>query len=162
MVTKKEEKIVVSNTSPLIFFLQIKRLDVLEKLFRKILITDEVYNEIKNKEQKELLNKEIKKGWLKRKSAPKLNILNNLDIGEASSVALALQYEKSLFIVDDLQGRNLAKSIGLEITGTIGVILLARKSGLIGKECDLQKELTSSNLWISNGLFQQVKNHFIL
>ncbi len=160
MATKKEETIVVSNTSPLIFFLQIKKLDVLKELFGKILITNEVYNEIKNTEQKEALNKEIKRGWIKKKSTPKLNILNNLDIGEASSISLALQYEQALFIADDLQARNLAKSIGLEITGTIGIILLAKKLGFIEKEFNLQKELISSNLWISTRLFQQLKELF--
>ena len=42
-----------------------------------------------------------------------------------------------------------------------GAIRMEQPS-IIGKECNLQKELTSLNLWISNSLFQQVKNHFIL
>lgn len=152
----QEKIVVVSNTSPLILLLQINKLDLLRKLFGKILISKEVFNEIKDKSQKKHLLDEIKKGWIKKIFAPKLNVLHNLDSGEASSISLALQFNKSLLIVDDKKARDFALSVGLEIIGTIGVLILAKKLKLISGTKEIFNQLINNKLWISETLYNQI------
>lgn len=49
----------------------------------------------------------------------------SVDMGEASAIALAIEYEDSLLIIDDLKGRSLASELGLKITGTLGILVEA-------------------------------------
>ena len=54
-----------------------------------------------------------------------------LDIGEASAIALAMQTENAFLIVDDKRARQFAIGGGIEITGTLGVLIQAYESGVI-------------------------------
>jgi predicted nucleic acid-binding protein len=54
-----------------------------------------------------------------------------LDLGEASAIALALELENVLLILDDLKGRVEAEKLGFRITGTLGILFKAKKLGLI-------------------------------
>jgi predicted nucleic acid-binding protein len=54
-----------------------------------------------------------------------------LDEGEASAIALAYEFEKTLLILDDLKGRREALRLGFQITGTLGVLSKARSKGII-------------------------------
>ncbi|MGD9629782.1 MAG: DUF3368 domain-containing protein [Pyrinomonadaceae bacterium] len=51
--------------------------------------------------------------------------------GEASAITLALEIEDASLILDDLKARKLAKSLGLDVTGSVGVILTAKSIGVI-------------------------------
>ncbi len=60
------------------------------------------------------------------------NILEvSLDKGEASAIALALENENCLLIIDEYKGRKVAKSLGLAITGTAGVLAQAKLKGYV-------------------------------
>ena len=54
-----------------------------------------------------------------------------LDIGEASAIALALEFEGCTLILDDLKGRKEAERLGLRFTGTLGVLFKAKQLGVI-------------------------------
>ena len=56
---------------------------------------------------------------------------NIVDKGEASAIALCLEKKNPLLIIDDYEGRRLAKNLGLNITGTLGLLIEAKKSGHI-------------------------------
>ena len=58
-------------------------------------------------------------------------IENRLDKGEASSIALALEVPNTILIIDEVKGRNFAKSLNIEIIGTIGVLLMAGNKGFV-------------------------------
>jgi predicted nucleic acid-binding protein len=58
-------------------------------------------------------------------------IEKTLDLGEASVIALAMETNDALLILDDGKARRFAKSIGLRMTGTLGVTVKAYQSGLI-------------------------------
>lgn len=154
-MVKRKSIAVISDTSPLLFFIDTEGLFILKKLFGKIIISNEVYKEIKNRLQKETLNKEIKKGWIKKEKAPKLNILHSLDLGEASAISLAFQYDESLLIADDKQARNFAKGIGLNVIGIIGIIVLAKEKKIISEVKRYLSDL-SKRIWIDKNLVKQV------
>lgn len=55
------------------------------------------------------------------------NYSEKVDAGEASAIALALEMELPLLILDDLKGRKLASSLNLRYTGTLGVLVTAKQ-----------------------------------
>ena len=116
-------KIIISDTSCLIALSKIQKLHLLKDLFEEIIITEEVYEEFRGSLPKWISVYAVK-NKLKQDDLEK-----QLDKGEASSIALALEYTNSTLIIDELKGRKIAKSYNISIIGTIGIILLANKKG---------------------------------
>ena len=54
-----------------------------------------------------------------------------IDKGEASAIALAIELTDSVVILDDYKARKLAESLGIQIIGTIGIIIKAKREGVI-------------------------------
>ncbi len=73
-----------------------------------------------------------------------------VDKGEASAIALALELDNPLLIIDDLKGRKLAKKLNLNIAGTLGVILKAKEKGIIKSTKGIFEKLKQSNFRISD------------
>lgn len=55
-----------------------------------------------------------------------------VDKGEASAIALALETPQCIIIIDDRKGRLVAMALGLSVTGTLGAIVKAKLQGHIG------------------------------
>jgi len=135
---------VVSNSSPLIYLSKLGKLELLQKLFREILIPKEVFNEAvsRGKEGKfsEVLVIEdaVQQGWLKTKGTKVdrrlLEFAPELDLGEAEVISLAREIKADLVLMDDASARSISESFGLNTKGTIYVLLKARKSELITEE----------------------------
>ena len=118
-------KTIISDTSCLIALTNIGSLEILHEVYGKVLITSEIVQEF----GVSLPN------WFEienPKDLSRLNFLENqLDKGEASAIALALEIPDSLIIVDDEKARKLAEMLNIEITGTLGVIIKAKNLGII-------------------------------
>ena len=119
------EVVVIADTSCLISLSRIEGLHLLKALYSEIYITHEVANEFG----------EAIPEWI---SIRKVTDLHNqqilsmiLDEGEASAIALAYEFEKTLLILDDLKGRKEAIRLGFQITGTLGILSKARSTGII-------------------------------
>jgi predicted nucleic acid-binding protein len=73
--------------------------------------------------------------WVQIKAVQDKNFQSALflqvDAGEASAIALAAENQPSLLIIDDLKGRRLAQKLNLNFTGTLGLILTAKKEGIL-------------------------------
>ena len=114
------QSVIISDSSCLILLINIGELDILKKLYGQILITPEISGEVG----------EPLPAWITIKKArdKKYQALINsiLDKGESSAIALAAEYKKPLLIIDDLKARNFAAGIGINFTGTLGVILNAK------------------------------------
>ena len=57
----------------------------------------------------------------------------SLGRGESAAIALAIERDARLLILDDLPARRLAQAIGLPITGTLAVLLHAKRRGLLAE-----------------------------
>ena len=116
---------IISNTSCLIVLDNIGTLDVLKELYGKVFITEEVSKEF---------GKTVP-DWIEvRKVSDNkyLKLMKNfVDLGEASTIALAVETDDIVIILDDLKARKLAQKLNLKITGTIGVLVKARKRNII-------------------------------
>ena len=75
-----------------------------------------------------------------------------MDEDEASSIALSLETDNSLLIIDKKKGRRIAQELGLKIIGTLGVILQAKERGLINSVGDLLAKLENADFRISQSL----------
>ncbi len=137
---------VISDTSCLIVLDKINALSVLKDLYSRVLITPEVQEEYGEELPAfiEIIPTKDKKYYSLLKSI--------VDPGEASSLALALEIDDSILIIDDLKGRKIAQKVGIRFTGTLGVILAAKDKGTIQNVAPLLDEIKNQNFRISEEL----------
>jgi len=144
------QKIIVSDTSCLILLQKIHQLNLLKELFGKVIITKEVEEEFDGNLPDFF---EIQDA----RDPNYLKILQTfLDKGEASVIALALEFDDCLLIIDEIKGRKEAKSLGIKITGTLGLLLLAKEKKLIENLEPLIRQIKDTNFRISKSLIDKV------
>ena len=83
-------------------------------------------------------------------------LVTDLGPGETETIALGLEYPGSLVILDDLLGRRAARSVGLRVTGTLGVLLKARRIGILPSMTEAIAELRTAGMWIGDELAANV------
>jgi predicted nucleic acid-binding protein len=141
---------VISDTSGLIVLDNIDMIFILKALYGKIYLTEEVFHEF---------GKEVESWFEIQPVANKnyLKMLNTLiDLGEASTIALALEMEDSLMILDDLKARKVATQLNLKFTGLLGVILKAKQQGIIPSVSETLMRLKAVNFRMSPAIVQEV------
>jgi predicted nucleic acid-binding protein len=139
-------RIIIADASCLIVLDKIGELDLLHKLFGIITITNEVIAEY----GKQLPSWLDIKQPLDRKY--QFLIETFLDIGEASAIALALEYNNSLLILDDLKARKFAERLNINITGTLGIIADAKLAGIIPSVRPLLEKIKQTNFRITEAI----------
>ena len=150
---------IVSNTTPLISLMKISELEILKKLYSEIFIPQAVYKEIEAGKNKEFYQDLSKIKWIKIKSIKdklSVNYFLDLDAGEAEAIVLASELGADKIVLDEKLGRFYAKHAGLKVTGTIGVLVKAKRVGLIKELKPLLIELTQKEVWISEKLIFEV------
>ena len=143
---------IISDTSCLILLDKIQELQLLQKLFTNIIITQIVADEFESPLPEWIIIQNPKE---------RNNIImleSSLDKGEASAIALALEIEDCLLIIDEAKGRKLALSLGLTITGTLGIIAEAKKSGYILSVKSILEKIKLTNFRISDVLEREILN----
>jgi len=144
------DRIIISDTSCLIALSNIGMLHIVKDLYDEIIITSEVKAEFG----------EILPDWIivmqVRDKLKQADIEKRLDKGEASSIALALEIPNSVLIIDEIKGRNIAKSVNIEIIGTIGILLLASNKGLINDVISVILKLTRNGFRLSDKLVDKI------
>jgi predicted nucleic acid-binding protein len=144
------DKIIISATSCLIALTKIEKLGLLKELYQEILITTSVYEEFGSSLPNWILVIDVKDKH-KQKELEK-----RLDRGEASSIALALEIDNSTLIIDEIKGRRIAQSFNIDIIGTIGIILLADKKGLISDVTGTILRLVNKGFRLSDNLIDKI------
>ena len=137
----------IINASPLIILGKLNKISILKKIYSSIEITNGVYQEvvvngIKKKSRdafivkEHISNKDIKVVGLNQKftdKAEKIQFIYNIDIGEAETIALALQSNKKDIVIDEISAREAAKAFGIKPIGTLRILLIAYKNGFINE-----------------------------
>lgn len=83
-------------------------------------------------------------------------IAGGLHRGEAEAIALAVERSAGLLLIDERQGRLAAAAMGLQVVGTLGVVLAAKVRGDVATVAPVLSELRVSGLWMSDALVRQV------
>jgi predicted nucleic acid-binding protein len=118
-------KTIISDTSCFIILSNIGALDILQKVYGQIITTQEIATEFG----------EILPDWVFIHAVTdkyRQQLLEmQIDKGESSAIALALETPGCTVILDDFKARKIANQLGLNFTGTIGVIVKAKLNGII-------------------------------
>ena len=138
--------IIVSDTSCLILLHKIGRLDILKSVFGKIIITSVIAKEF-NEELPDFVEIQDPEDNNYQK------ILESfLDTGEASAIALAIEIVDCLLIIDEVKGRREAKSLQMQFTGTLGVLIVAKEKGIINSVGEIIDLIKETNFRVSDKL----------
>jgi len=156
--------IAATDAGPLIYLSVLGRLPLLRDLFVEVLAPDAVYEEVvlhgHGLPGANETKAAIESGWLRRAVVQNKALVDalpgELDAGEAEAIALARELGLRWILMDDRSGRAKARLMGLTVTGTIGVLLLAKSSGI---DVDLKRDLDllgEHNFRISHELYEQL------
>ncbi|MCK5119842.1 MAG: DUF3368 domain-containing protein [Candidatus Latescibacteria bacterium] len=155
---------VISDSGPLISLGILQRFDVLQELFGEIYIPEAVYEEVVvsgcGRPGAEETRAAADQGWLQRvrvvnRTAVEV-LLEELDIGEAEVLVLAKEVKAGYVLLDDCAARERASLLGLNVTGTIGVLRLAVAEGLSVDLKEALDILIDRNFRISKELYKRV------
>jgi predicted nucleic acid-binding protein len=129
---------IIADAGPLIGLARAGALNLLRDLYQRAVIPNQVFEELRVTEKRagaEQLRAALKEGWLtpiEVEPSPLLNALQLvLDPGEAAAIVLAEQAPHRFLLIDDRRGRAVARRRGLRVVGCAGVLLAAKRAGLI-------------------------------
>ena len=148
---------VVINSSPLIALSGINKLDLLSSLYSKIIIPQNVYQETVLDGEDQLIQNFIENHSqvtiLSAKNIVLLEFIEDyLDKGEAEVITIAKELNIDFVIIDELKGRKIASKHGLNVIGSLGILLIAKKMGLIQTINEYIIQMEKSGIWISTEL----------
>lgn len=148
---------VVSNTTPLIGLADIGCLDVLKKLYEEIMIPTAVLEEVKSEPARTLVrNSGFIRVYPVKASHSRKMFSSRLHAGEVEVMLLAEEKQADLLIMDDNAAKKTAKFLGFKVTGTLGVLLKAKKEGHINEIKPLVEKLQETGFYVSASVKQYV------
>jgi predicted nucleic acid-binding protein len=154
------ERIVVSNTSPLLYLHQIGHLELLQQLYGQVRIPPAVRMELYAGAQLGISVPNLRSlMWIKEQALAErvlLPVVVDLGSGEAEAIALALASPGSLLILDDRLGRRIARLIRVTCTGTLGVLLKAKQVGLLPSVTPAVTALRDTTMHLTSELIEMV------
>lgn len=154
--------IVVSDTSPLLSLARIGRLDLLERLYHQVLIPPVVFDEIKAGMDHSATTIPFDRiPWIQVARPRDIRHVDrlaaDLDRGEAEAIVLAIERRADLVLVDERRGRRAATAAGLVVTGLLGVVVAAKRAGIVTEARPLLDELIqTARFWIGPALYARV------
>lgn len=153
--------IVVSDTSPITNLAAIGQLDLLRQLYHKVVIPEAVFRDeltvIGGQHPGAIVSS---LDWVEIQSTSDQLLVTalriELDDGEAEAIALAQQISADLLLIDERRGRIVAERFGLRVVGLIGILVQAKRQGLIQQLKPHLDLLIRSGFWISQELYNRV------
>jgi predicted nucleic acid-binding protein len=149
---------VVLNNTPLVAFWALGRLDILRDLFQEVSIPQAVEEEFLATDGNSRRQALADAPWVRSivLSYPRrARAYAGLDRGEAEVLALAEERDARLVVMDERKGRRYAERMGLPLTGTLGVLLLAKEAGLVESVSSCVSKLQEAGLFLSRELVQR-------
>lgn len=125
-------QLVIADTGPVNYLILIGHIDLLPRLFRRVILPTAVEDELHD-----IGAPAVVRAWVERPPAW-LEIMETpgpgpatLDEGEAAVIALAVALHADMVLIDERRGVHVARNYGLRVTGTLGLLELAAQSGLV-------------------------------
>jgi predicted nucleic acid-binding protein len=142
--------IVVPDAGPLIYLGGAGELDLLRKLYDEVVVPRVVYDEVVLAGAGLSGAQEVAEAsWLRVEDmAPDPTLAATLDRGEAAAIPLAERLGAAL-LVDDGQARVIARARGLQVVGTLGVLLLAKQKGYVQRIAPIVRQMTALGMFVS-------------
>jgi predicted nucleic acid-binding protein len=128
-------RLVVADTSPIFYLLSIGHIDLLPRLFGKVLVPDAVHKELCHPAAPRVVRDWAADlpAWAEATHVDPIEdaALESLGAGERAAITLALSLRADLILIDERKGTTVALGKGFEVTGTLGVLRLAARRGLV-------------------------------
>jgi predicted nucleic acid-binding protein len=153
---------IVSDASPLIALARIGQLELLSKLYQNVLLPNAVWEEVVSRgEELPGASATETAEWIMQRTVRNRTLVQalrqDLDAGEAEAIALAIEINPELLLMDEKRGRETARHLGLEYIGIIGVMIEAKHSGLVAAiRPHLDRLRQEAGFFISDALYQRV------
>ncbi len=154
------EAVAIADSGPLICLARIRLLELLPRLFSEIVAPPEVWNEVTVKGQGLPGAFELSQvDWITIKSpSPQLVLPLSIlvDAGEAEAIALAQTTQNCIILLDDARARKIAARLEIKQIGTIGLLLRAKRLGLLKKIKPHIEALIENGIYIRQELIEAV------
>ena len=147
--------IAVSNTSPLVLLDKADQLWILGKLFEKVFIPSAVDTEWLRP------GGYVVPQWLSVATLSQdavsiaKDLYQKIDKGEAEAIALFSSMKADLLLIDDLNGRRQAKAMGLPVAGTLGILIAAKRKGIIPEISAVLEILKQHRFYVSDEVLKR-------
>ena len=153
---------VIADAGPLIAFAKLDRLSILRRVFSTVTMTESVRMEYSSKTtvDRHHIDAAIAERWLlvEHLDAPATPLSPSLGIGESDSIRLAMRDpDGSLLIIDDRLARRYALRNGLNIIGSVRVLDLAERCGIIGSAEHIIQEMAAHGYRISPAILAMIR-----
>ena len=151
---------IVCNAGPLIALAAIKQLALLRDLYSRVLVAPGVVRELVGSERFVGEARTFELPWLERKellASPDPLLSSELGEGEAQTIALALQADALCILIDERRGRRVASLVyRLKVIGTGGVLLAAKRKGLVRDIRPLMEQMRANGYFLSSRLVEGI------
>lgn len=152
---------VVINASPLITLFRSGQADLLPRLFTRIVVPEAVWQEVTVDEWEDRAARELgQQSWPILEavlSSPRVAAWN-LGAGETAVLSHALAHPPLRAVIDDMDARRCAKTLGIPMLGTGGLLVLAKRRGLLASVSEGLAKLRQSGLWLSDDILRILKD----
>ncbi len=155
---------IISNATPLIAFARIGQLELLRKVVGNLIIPHAVEHEISEYTEYTQTKRGVidlsQEKWITVQSLQSQKqvslLLPTLDRGEAEVIALALERQARLVLIDELTGRKVAESLNLNVSGSVGILIRAKQMSAIPAIKPLLKEMRKQGVHFSQRFIDAV------
>ncbi|PSN10634.1 DUF3368 domain-containing protein [filamentous cyanobacterium CCT1] len=154
--------IVVSNAGPIIALARIEHLSLLQDLYGEVVIPAAVQQEVTGLPADLPGAREVRAAsWIKvigvSDSIAVSFLRERLDAGESEAIVLVLERQADLLLIDEARGRRIAQAREIPHIGTLGLLVLAKRRGLIEKVTPLLSQLLTVGFRMDSSLMQAVR-----
>lgn len=152
--------IVVANSTPLIALGKVGKLDLLKDIFGEIIIPQGVYDEVVVQgARKPGAGKVRKAAWIRTEQVRNRAMINfllgELDRGEAEVLVLAEELKANWLLIDEEKARIAARLLGFRHISTVGVLVLAKRRGLVKTIRPILDQLRRKNFRLSDRVYRR-------
>ncbi len=141
-------EVVIADTTCFILLDKIGELNLLRSLFGSVVTTTIIASEFGDSLPE----------WVRIKEVKDVLFQSTLDVdrGEASAIALAIESPPSLIVLDDDKARKKARKLQLNVTGTLGLFLKAKREGIIPDVKSMLIKVQKTNFHYSESVFNEI------
>jgi predicted nucleic acid-binding protein len=161
---KKKKIKIICNSSPIIGLAKVGRLDIIENLYREIIVPEAVFDELiikgEDKEETAEITKLFDRNIVTVQKVSNRNLIRalrkDLDYGESEVIVLALELQADLVVLDEKEARDMAEFYNLKKIGLLGILIRAKERGLISSVKEYMDRLIKAGFRIDKNLYELI------